>query len=201
MIAVDARVAVAPLPAELRTGASHSRFAVRPYPKEWERDLTLRNGQRVFIRPIRPEDEGLSQAFLDRVSRQDLRLRFFSSVRVFTHAFTARLTQIDYARAIAFGARQPNRRADRRGEAPRGRQSREGEYGILIRSDLKGRGLGWALMHAWAERPGDHRGDLQFGYICLMCIRLRTATRNCPPLSHVADSTLKMDAVRLEVRT
>ena len=77
VIAVDARVAVAPLPTEARTGAGHPRFAVRPYPKEWEREATLKNGQRVLIRPVRPEDEPLYQAFLAHVSELDLRLHFF----------------------------------------------------------------------------------------------------------------------------
>src|SRR6185369_6107888 len=57
IIAVDARIAVTGARAEPRPGGGHPRFAVRPYPKEWERELTLRNGQRVFVRPIRPEDE------------------------------------------------------------------------------------------------------------------------------------------------
>src|SRR5262245_33482791 len=59
VIALDARVAIAP--AELvRPGPSgNSRFAIRPYPKEWERPVTLRDGTAVLIRPIRPEDEAL----------------------------------------------------------------------------------------------------------------------------------------------
>ena len=43
VIAVDARIAIAPLPSGERKG--HSRFAVRPYPKEWERTIRLRNGR------------------------------------------------------------------------------------------------------------------------------------------------------------
>ena len=158
VIAVDARVAVAPLPAEIRTGAGHPRFAVRPYPKEWERALTLRNGQPVFVRPIRPEDQTLYRAFLARVSKKDLRLRFFSSMRVFTDAFVARLTQIDYARAIAFVALD-RQTGELMGEARLHADANHerGEYGILIRSDLKGQGLGWELMRLlieWARTEG-----------------------------------------------
>ena len=35
---------------------------------------------------------------------QDLRLRFFAPMKEFTHEFIARLTQLDYARAMAFVA-------------------------------------------------------------------------------------------------
>ena len=68
LIAVDARVAVAPVPAESRKGRGHPRFAIRPYPKEWEREIVAAGGRRVFVRPVRPEDEGLFLDFFRRVS-------------------------------------------------------------------------------------------------------------------------------------
>ena len=64
VIAVDARVAVAPAGKERRRAVGHPRFAVRPYPKEWERDLVLRDGREVFVRPVRPEDEEMFLALL-----------------------------------------------------------------------------------------------------------------------------------------
>ncbi|MGY2049380.1 bifunctional acetate--CoA ligase family protein/GNAT family N-acetyltransferase [Methylobacterium sp. JK268] len=161
VIAVDARVAVAPSGAARRrdagVGPSHARFAVRPYPTEWERHITL-DAHRVFIRPVRPEDERLFAAFFRNVSETDLRLRFFAPVRDFSHAFLARLTQLDYARAIAFVALDEGDgtmmgavrlHADANHET--------GEYAIMIRSDLKGIGLGWALMSLmldWARADG-----------------------------------------------
>ena len=156
VIAVDARVAIAAVPDEGQAGAAgHARFAIRPYPKEWERETVLRSGQRVSIRPVRPEDEGLYQAFLEQVSERDLRLRFFVTMRAFTHRFIARLTQIDYARAIAFVALDRSTR-ELIGEARLHADANHerGEYGVLIRSDLKGQGLGWELMRlliAWAR--------------------------------------------------
>ena len=77
LIAVDARVAVAPVPAESRKGRGHPRFAIRPYPKEWEREIVSAGGRRVFVRPVRPEDEGIFLDFVRRVSAEDLRLRIF----------------------------------------------------------------------------------------------------------------------------
>ena len=159
VIAVDARVAIAAVPDEEQAGAAgHARFAIRPYPKEWERETVLRSGQRVSIRPVRPEDEGLYQAFLEQVSERDLRLRFFVTMRAFTHRFIARLTQIDYARAIAFVALDRST-GELIGEARLHADANHerGEYGILIRSDLKGQGLGWELMRLiieWAKADG-----------------------------------------------
>jgi acetyltransferase len=147
LIAVDARIAVAPVEAARRGPPGHPRFAIRPYPKEWERHVELRDGTKILVRPVRPEDERLYPPFLAAVTPQDLRLRFFAPVKEFGHTFIARFTQIDYARAMAFIAIEESSgnmlgvvrlHADANYE--------RGEYAVLVRSDLKGRGLGYLLM-------------------------------------------------------
>jgi acetyltransferase len=152
LIAVDARIAVAPLDVALRGPSGHPRFAIRPYPKEWERHTALRDGTKIFVRPVRPEDEPLYGPFFAAVTAEDLRLRFFAPVKEFGHTFIARLTQIDYARAMAFLAIEEasgkmlgvvRLHADADYE--------HGEYAILVRSDLKGRGLGYLLMQMIIE--------------------------------------------------
>jgi acetyltransferase len=156
VIAVDARVAIAP--AEARKGRGHPRFSVRPYPREWERTITARDGRQVFIRPVRPEDEGLFLDFFKQVTPEDLRLRFFAPIRDFSHAFLARLIQIDYARAIAFVAIEEGTGAMMGAVRLHADANHEtGEYAILMRSDLKGLGLGWELMRLmieWARAEG-----------------------------------------------
>src|SRR5262249_51876347 len=57
VVAVDARVAIAPVAANRRGRRGHPRFALRPYPTEWERHATLPDGTALFLRPVRPEDE------------------------------------------------------------------------------------------------------------------------------------------------
>jgi acetyltransferase len=147
ILALDARVAVAPLERLQRGLLGHPRFAIRPYPAEWERHLTLPDGTRIFVRPARPEDEPLYVPFFAAVTQEDLRLKFFAPVKEFRHAFIARFTQIDYARAMAFIAIEETSgkmlgvvrlHADANYES--------GEYAILVRSDVKGHGLGFLLM-------------------------------------------------------
>ncbi len=147
IIAVDARALIAST-GKLRRGPSgHPRFAIRPYPKEWERHARLPDGTAILVRPVRPEDEPLYVPFLHAVTAEDLRLRFFAAVKDFSHAFIARFTQIDYARAMAFiaieeasgemlGVVRLHANAD----------YDRGEYAVLVRSDLKSHGLGWLLM-------------------------------------------------------
>jgi acetyltransferase len=119
----------------------------RPYPSQWERHLVLGDGRRLFARPIRPDDEPLVLQLLQHVSAEDLRLRFFDSMKEFPHPFLARLTRLDYARAMAFIALD-----EASGEAlgvvrvHSDSTGDSGEYAILLRSDLKGHGLGWGLM-------------------------------------------------------
>jgi len=151
VIAVDARVVIAPL-AGAHRGPGHPRFAVRPYPKEWERTIRLGDGREVFVRPVRPEDETMFRAFFPRVTMEDLRLRFFAPVREFSHEFIARLTQLDYARAIALVAIDPAN-GEMLGAVRLHADANfdRGEYAILVRSDLKGHGLGWRLMQIMIE--------------------------------------------------
>jgi acetyltransferase len=117
------------------------------YPKKWERHLTLQDGTPVFVRPVCPEDEPLYRTFFAAETAEDLRRRFFEAVHGFTHAFIARLTQIDYAKAMAFIALDEATGkmlgVARLHDAEDGES---GEYAILIRSDSKSHGLGWQLM-------------------------------------------------------
>ncbi len=127
-------------------------MADRPYPSHWNRELFLKDGSRVPVRPIRPDDESKILQLLHNVSKEDLRLRFFDSIKEFSHEFVVKLTQLDYSRAMAFVA------LDETGDVIIGvvrlycdATYENGEFAILIRSNLKGRGLGWALMHLIIE--------------------------------------------------
>jgi acetyltransferase len=144
VLALDGRVKIK---TPQRFFAGKTRLAIRPYPAEWERQLELAGGWKIAVRPMRPEDEPAITAFLGRVSREDLRLRFFHAMKEFSHSFVARLTQLDCARAMAFVALDATT-GDVLGAVRLHSDSRyeTAEYAILLRSDLKGRGLGCALM-------------------------------------------------------
>ncbi|GLS15639.1 bifunctional acetate--CoA ligase family protein/GNAT family N-acetyltransferase [Hydrogenophaga electricum] len=143
-VALDARVRVS---AQRPAGAAN--FAIRPYPVELVETLDWRGGP-LTLRPIRPEDEAQHLAFLERLDPEDIRLRVFHSRRSIEHSELARLTQIDYAREMAFIATRP---------LPAGGEETLGavrahvdpdndvaEFGVIVRSDLKGSGLGRRLM-------------------------------------------------------
>ncbi|WP_375453399.1 bifunctional acetate--CoA ligase family protein/GNAT family N-acetyltransferase [uncultured Methylobacterium sp.] len=160
VLALDARVRLG-ASAKCASGG-HPRFAIRPYPSEWVRTLRLQ-GRTVAVRPVRPEDEPTFRVFFAGIDPEDVRLRFFAPVRDFSHAFLARLTQLDYARAIAFVALAADAAAgggERMLGAVRLHADADGvagEYAILVRSDARGTGLALALMGLmldWARSEG-----------------------------------------------
>jgi acetyltransferase len=145
-VALDARVRVAASAHGARAGAPNPRLAIRPYPKEFETTLTLGDGSEVLVRPVRPEDEPAVAAFFRAVVPEDLRQRFFAPVKEVPRVFIARLTQIDYARTIALIALDAAGTVVGVVQLHRDVVGDAGEYAILLRSDRKGRGLGWRLM-------------------------------------------------------
>jgi acetyltransferase len=199
ILALDARVAVGPAIARFK-GRGHPHFAVRPYPKEWERHITLPDGRPLFVRPVRPEDEAMFRAFFQRVTPEDLRLRFFAPVKDFSHVFIARLTQLDYGRAMAFVAID-----EATGEMLGGvrlhadANYETGEYAILLRSDLKGKGLGWQLMQmiiAYAASEGlkEIEGQVLAANTVMleMCRNLGFAVKADPSEPEIMVVTLKV---------
>jgi acetyltransferase len=101
---------------------------------------------------VRPEDEPLYTPFLEKVTPDDLRLRFFAPVKDFTHAFISRFTQIDYARAMAFVIiNEVTKEMLGVGRLHVTTHSDTAEFGVLVRSDLKNQGLGWLLMQMLME--------------------------------------------------
>jgi acetyltransferase len=142
VIALDARVRIAG-PGE----ANRRPLAIRPYPAEWESEWTAPGLGDILLRPIRPDDEPAYAGLLGRVTPEDTRLRFFTPRIDLSHRHIARMTQIDYAREMAFVA-VAKASGEMLGVARLAADPdyTRGEYGVLVRSDLKGKGLGWRLM-------------------------------------------------------
>jgi acetyltransferase len=148
-LALDARIRVSGEPA-----AGADRFAILPYPAQWVRTLQW-NGRSISVRPIRPEDEPQHRRFLERLDPEDVRMRFFQARRELPHSELARLAQIDYDREMAFIAvatgedGQPETLGVAR--SIRDPDNVEAELAVIVRSDLKGRGLGHLLLDLLVE--------------------------------------------------
>ena len=151
VIALDARIRLDTSSGDEATGkpSGSARLAIRPYPKALEQTFTLPDGQKIFLRPLRPDDAPGLRAGFKRLDPQDVRMRFFAQMSEMTPAMAARLTQLDYNREMALAA-FPAEGPDRAGlgivRLVADPDNQRGEFAITIRSDVKGRGLGRALM-------------------------------------------------------
>lgn len=124
---------------------------MKPYPEAWERHERLRDGSQVFIRPLKPEDAALYPDLFKAISGEDLRLRFFAPIRQYNETFVSKLVAIDYDKAIAFAALD-ERTGQLLGVVRLHFEDHErGEYAVVVRSHLKGHGLGWLLMQRMIE--------------------------------------------------
>jgi acetyltransferase len=141
----EARVLVEPCDVE---GAD--RLAIRPYPRELEECAELKDGRRVTLRPIRPEDEPAHWEFLEHLSAEDKRFRFFGNIAELPRSEMIRFTQIDYDREMAFIAKGPDEAGEVRTlgvvRAMTRPDNSESEFAVAIRSDMKRTGMGRILM-------------------------------------------------------
>jgi acetyltransferase len=163
VIALDARIRV---DAARPAGAAH--FSIAPYPSELVETLDW-HGEKIVVRPIRPEDEQQHREFVLRLRPEDVRLRFFYSRRELPRSELARLTQIDYDREMALIAVRPG--TDGHEEtlgvvrAVADPDNVEAEFAVTVRSDLKARGLGHLLLARMIEHLTRRGTGRLVGYV------------------------------------
>jgi acetyltransferase len=163
VMALDARVRLEPG----RTKGPH-KLAIRPYPKQLEENFTMNDGRTVVMRPIRPEDEPNHYEFVSKLTPEDIRFRFFGLVKELPHDQMARLTQIDYAREMAFVAELTeggNKQTMGVVRAVTDPDNETTEFSVVVRSDLKGSGLGKALMRKIIRYCKERRTRYMLGQV------------------------------------
>ena len=120
------------------------------YPKDLEEQV-MWHEQSILLRPIKPEDSEEHQRFFEALSKDDIHMRLFYSMRELQASQLAKLTQIDYDHEMAFIAvRKRTDGSDETLGVVRGitdTENKSAEFAIIIRSDLKAQGLGFLLMN------------------------------------------------------
>jgi acetyltransferase len=115
-----------------------------------EERVTLRDGRRLLLRPIVPEDEpALNRAFAT-LDPDEIRNRFLQPLRTLHHMLAARFTQLDYDREMALvltedgiPGKQDIHAVVRLSADP---DNEEAEFAIIVHHDMAGQGLGRLLM-------------------------------------------------------
>jgi acetyltransferase len=131
------------------TSEDYGHMAIHPYPTQLETELTLQAGVTLRVRPIRPEDAAMEQAFVAALSEQSRYMRFMQHLPGLTPQMLERFTQVDYDRELALVALDESADPEKivavaRYVANWDRES--AEFAIVVADDWQRRGLGFALM-------------------------------------------------------
>lgn len=141
VLAVDARIGLRPL------GGAQARMAILPYPADLERIVEL-GGRPLVVRPIRPDDAERLTAMVEACSPIDVRLRFGMALRTLRPELAAGLSQIDYDRQMTLVAVDASNTLCGLGQLCADPEGESAEFGLLVRSDTQGHGLGGLLLDA-----------------------------------------------------
>jgi acetyltransferase len=170
LLALDARVVLHDL---ATPEAALPAPSIRPYPSQYVKPWKLKDGKRVLIRPIRPEDEPMLVKFHETLSEQSVYQRYFSVLKLSQRTAHERLTRIcfnDYDREIALVAEY----REKDGAEPQilgvGRLSKlhqvgEAEFAILVSDVWHGQGLGTELLKRLAAVGREEKLKRLVGHI------------------------------------
>jgi acetyltransferase len=155
LLALDARVV---LHAPETDPKSLPKPAIRPYPSQYESLWTLKNGETVDIRPIRPEDEPALVRFHESLSERTVYSRYLQLLNLSQRTAHERLTRIcfiDYARQMALVAERTDPQTGEREIIGVGRLQgiggEEAEYAIVISDDYQRQGMGTEFLRRLIE--------------------------------------------------
>ncbi len=151
VVAVDARIRVK---RPLTSPIPYSHMAIHPYPAHLIRRTHLPDGTEMTIRPIRPEDADIEQAFVRDLSPEARYFRFMQTLDELTPEMLVRFTQLDYSREMALIAviQEKGKRVQlgvtRYTVNPDGRSC---EFALAVSDKRRNLGIGSQLMEALME--------------------------------------------------
>ena len=147
VIALDARI-ILDHEMILNPPRPYSHLAIRPYPEEYVKAAKLKDGTRILLRPIKPEDEPMWHKLLASCSRESLWFRFRYLFKQTTHEMATRFCFIDYDREIAIVAEleeEGQRKLVGVGRLVADADHTDAEYAVLVADAYQGIGLGSLL--------------------------------------------------------
>ena len=128
---------------------SPMHLIISPYPRQYEFHTVSKDGQNIFIRPIRPEDAPLLIELAATLSERTIYRRFFSPLRTLPYSMLARFTQIDYDREMALVAMATIDDSEKLLGVARiinDPSQTSGEFAVLVGDQWQGKGIGVELL-------------------------------------------------------
>lgn len=154
-VAVDARIEVAYPP----TGTErYAHLAIHPYPTHFESRWQLPEGIDLTIRPMRPEDAEIEQAFVRGLSDESKHFRFVGALQELTPTMLVRFTQFDYDREMALIAVLKEEKGETEVGVVRYAINPDGascEFALVIADEWQHKGIGRKLMEVLMDIARD----------------------------------------------
>jgi acetyltransferase len=160
VVALDARMAI-----DRQRMASpvrpFSHLAIRPYPEQYVRQVTLTDGSELVLRPIKPEDEPRWHDLLASCSQESIWSRFRYLFKETTHEMATRFCYLDYDRELAIVAEVADGGVSNKlvgvGRLVADSDQRQAEYAVLVADGWQSHGLGGLLTDYCLEIARDWR--------------------------------------------
>lgn len=151
----------------------YKHLAIHPYPWQWVRDETLKDGSKVQLRPIRPEDAEALQDMVKNMSSEARYFRFMHAINELSPQMMAQFTKLDYDRQMAFVATDDTLKLSQGAAQTVLGISRymitnnrlTGEFAISVRDDAGGKGLATKLMSILIEQARSQGLKTIFGEV------------------------------------
>ncbi|AXK39451.1 bifunctional acetate--CoA ligase family protein/GNAT family N-acetyltransferase [Crenobacter cavernae] len=165
VIALDARLVIAPPPPRAKR---YGHMAIMPYPSDKVRDAVLRDGTPVQIRPVRPEDAQMQQAFVANLSEESRYNRYMSSIKQLSQMMLVRFTQLDYDREMAMSMVHEGENGEEQLAIARyitDPDNESCEFALVVADAWQGRGIGPMLMNVLFDAARDQGLKLMHGEV------------------------------------
>jgi len=162
-VAVDARIIIDE--EKVLQAQPHEHLIIAPYPTKYVENWTMKDGNTITIRPIKPEDEILLEELFKSLSEETMRFRFFQIFKYVPHETLTRYCNIDYDREIALVAETDKRKiigAMRIVLEPNGKS---GEFAVLVGDQWQGLGLGSKLMDSIVDIGKEMDLEMIYGFV------------------------------------
>jgi acetyltransferase len=172
----------------------HEHLVISPYPKKYEMPWKLRNGQKVLLRPIKPEDEPMWLEMFQSFSEEAIRYRFFQMLKDTPHEVRVRYCNIDYDREIAIVAEssEDHKRILGVGRLSIEPDGKTGELAFIIGDQWQGQGLGSKVVDFVLEIAKEMRVETVYAIMLPDNRRALNLTKKMGfKLEYLSDGTVK----------
>ncbi len=142
--AIDGRVLIKPSKV-----LSPHHLVISPYPNQYEITTATRDGIKLLVRPIKPEDAPLLLELFNSLSEESIYSRFFAPLKTLSHKMLVVFTQIDYDQDMALVAIDTSESEEKIlgvSRLMRKPGGMEAEFAVVVRDAWQGKGIGATLM-------------------------------------------------------